>query len=98
MNNYGIGTDAPLSVVDRRAESAAVAMAADRHLRVVGGKLLGHFVGGVVRAVVDDEHAEFRRQLTGELEDFVDAFPQPRFAIVNGQYDGQRLIQHASLQ
>jgi len=28
----------------------------------------------------------------------VDAFPQPRFAIVNGQYDRQRLIQHAMLQ
>ena len=75
-----------------------MAMAADRHLRVASGQLLGHFVRRVVRAVVDDEDAEFRRQLAGELEDFVNAFPQPRFAIVNGQYYRQRLIQHAMLQ
>ena len=72
-----------------------MAMAADRHLRIVRGQLLGHFVRGVVRAVVDDEHAEFRRQLAGQLEDFVNAFSQPRFAIVNGQHDGQGLVQHA---
>ena len=75
-----------------------MAIAAHRHLRIAGGQLLGHFVRRIVRAVVDDEHAEFRRQLARELEDFVNAFPQPRFTIVNGQYYRQRLVQHAMLQ
>ena len=74
VNDDRVGAHAALGVVDRRAQPAAMAMAADRYLRKVRGQLLGHFIRGIVRAVVDDQHAELATSARWRARGFRERF------------------------
>jgi len=51
-----------------------MAVALDRYLRVVRRQLLGHLKRCVRGAVVNDQHAEFGRQLASHFQKLGDAF------------------------
>ena len=74
VHDHRVGAHAALDVVDRRAQPAAMAVTAHRDLREVRGQFLGHFVRGVVRAVVDDQHAELATSARWRARGFRERF------------------------
>ena len=94
MHDHDIRRHSSLHHADDRSQAATMAMAANRDLRKLRRQLLGDCRRVVRRAIVDNHHFKLRCEFAGQLEHFGYMVSEPRFAIVDRQYDRQRFVRH----